>query len=254
LQIVEIDMQKSLAVISDIHANFEALSAVISDFQAQGVTEAVCLGDIVGYASGVNSCVRKIRKMDFPALLGNHDAAACFGDIPEEFNDTATAGAIYAARQLSAENKYWLLALPRVLTRKGITFVHASLADDVRWPYIVADKDAAWHFAAQETRIAFCGHTHKPLIWTENSPVDVLRTQPSFNEPMQIPDACKVLINVGSVGQPRDGDARACYVIYSPQQNSLEFRRVPYNFKTTRRKILRAKLPLFSAQRLALGR
>jgi diadenosine tetraphosphatase ApaH/serine/threonine PP2A family protein phosphatase len=247
-------MEHAIAIISDIHANFEALSAVIDDLETKRITNIICLGDIVGYASGVNSCARAIRGLGCPTVLGNHDHAACFSDIPEEFNDTAAAGAFYAAKKLAEDHKHWMHTLPRVIQDGGVTFTHASLSDNCGWPYIVAEKDAALHFAAQRSPVAFCGHTHRPMIWIQNSHNDTTGAIPSGNDAVRIPEAPKVLINVGSVGQPRDGDPRACYVIYSPQRNALEFRRVPYNFKATRRKIVRAKLPLFSAQRLALGR
>jgi len=247
-------MESAIAIISDIHANFEALSAVIDDLETKRVTNIICLGDIVGYASGVNSCVRAIRGLGCPTVLGNHDHAACFSDIPEEFNDTAAAGALYAAKKLSEDHKHWMHALPHVIQEGDVTFTHASLSDDCGWPYIVAEKDAALHFAAQTSPVAFCGHTHRPMIWIQNSHDDTTGMIPPANEAVAIPEAPKVLINVGSVGQPRDGDPRACYAIYHPRVKSIEFRRLPYDFKITGRKIRRAKLPVFSAQRLALGR
>lgn len=247
-------MQRPIAVISDVHANLEALKAVLNDADERGVQSFFCLGDIVGYASGVNACVRKIRELGCPSLLGNHDEAASIAVVPEEFNDTAAAGALYAASQLTTTNKYWLQSLPRHLEHGNTSFVHASLGDLDAWPYILSEKDAFYHFAHQKTEIGFCGHTHKPMIWTQDSVGRVTGMKPGIDEPLAIPAAPKVLFNVGSVGQPRDGDARACYVIYDPKHGSVEFRRIPYDFKITKRKILRASLPRFSGQRLALGR
>lgn len=132
--------------------------------------------------------------------------------------------------------------------------MHASLVDLKAWPYILSEKDAFCHFAHQETEIGFCGHTHKPMIWAQNSAGRVTGFKPESNESLAISEARKVLFNVGSVGQPRDGDTRACYVVFNPQHGTVEFRRVSYDFRITKRKIFRASLPRFSGQRLALGR
>ena len=246
-------MQNAIAVISDIHSNFEALTAVLDDVRVQEVQQVVCLGDIVGYASGVRSCIRVIREIGCPEILGNHDEAACLPAPPPEFNDTATAGAVFAAARLSESDRAWIMSLPRNLEIEGIVFTHASLASSFGWPYIISPEDARRHFSAQSSHLAFCGHTHKPMVWWQESPGGQV-TQRTGKEIIPLPPGGKVLVNVGAVGQPRDGDARACYVIYRPDQGSVEFRRVEYDIKRTKRKIIRAGLPRFTAQRLSLGR
>ena len=246
-------MQNAIAVISDIHSNFEALTAVLDDVKAQEVSRIVCLGDIVGYASSVQSCMRAVRELGCPVLLGNHDEAACQPAPPEDFNDTATAGVVFAAARLSESDRAWITALPRNLEIEGVVFTHASLATSFGWPYIILPENARRHFSAQSSHLAFCGHTHKPMVWWQESPGGQV-TQRTGKEIMPLPASGKVLVNVGAVGQPRDGDTLACYVIYRSEKNTVEFRRVEYDIKRTKRKIIRAGLPRFTAQRLSIGR
>ena len=246
-------MQKAVAVISDIHSNFEALSAVFEDLRSQEVSEIVCLGDIVGYASGVKACLRALQELDCPVVMGNHDEAACLPYPPEDFNDTAQAGAIFSARRLTQTDRSWLSNLPRNVELDGVLFTHASLESPFSWNYILSRDEARRHFEHQTSHLAFCGHTHTPVMWFQASPIG--RVMESAGKgALSVPLNGKVLINVGSVGQPRDGDPRACYVIYRPDQGAVEFSRVAYDIKRTKRKILRAGLPRFTAQRLSLGR
>ena len=130
-------MQNAIAVISDIHSNFEALTAVLDDVRSQEISQIVCLGDIVGYASSVQSCMRAVRELGCPVLLGNHDEAACLPAPPEDFNDTATAGVVFAAARLSESDRAWIKNLPRNLEIEGVVFTHASLATSFGWPYII---------------------------------------------------------------------------------------------------------------------
>ncbi len=245
-------MQDAIAVISDIHSNFEALTAVLDDIQSQGVSQIVCLGDIVGYASSVKSCMRVIRELDCRVLLGNHDEASCLSKPPADFNDTAAAGVVFASSRLSLPDREWITSLPRNLEIGGIAFTHASLASKADWPYIISAEDARAHFANQTGRLAFCGHTHKPMVWRQEPRAQIAGR--TGKGQMELLPTGKVLVNVGAVGQPRDGNPRACYVIFRPDDNTVDFRRVEYDIKRTKRKILRARLPRFTAQRLSLGR
>ena len=245
-------MQNPLAVLSDIHSNYEALTSVLYDLKSQEISRVVCLGDTVGYASGVRSCLRAVRGLGCPVLMGNHDEAACLPEPPEDLNETATAGIIFSSARLSKSDHSWLQSLPRTLIVEGLTFTHASLEDESDWPYILFPEDAHYHFEKQSTHLAFCGHTHDPMVWWQESPRSPC-LQVAGQGVISLPSNGKVLVNVGSVGQPRDGDARACYVIFRADQGTVEFRRVNYDIKRTKKKILRAKLPIFTAQRLSLG-
>ena len=241
-----------LAVISDIHSNLEALKAVLQDIQSQGVTKIVCLGDIVGYAADPESCLESIRTLECPVIMGNHDEASCLHEPSIFFNDTAREGVLFSAKQLSQDQKNWLLSLPNCLTLDGITFLHASLDFPEDWNYILSGEDAEAHFANQSTNLAFCGHTHTPLLWISQS-TKSLPSQLHGKGILTIPSSGKSLVNVGSVGQPRDEDNRACYVIYNPDRNTVEFRRVTYPIEITRQKILSANLPTLTADRLLEG-
>ena len=242
-----------IAVISDVHSNFEALAAVLEDLKDLGETRLVCLGDIVGYASGVRACLREVRALGCHVLKGNHDEAACLPHPPDDFNATARAGIIFASARLTDDDRDWLAALPMRLYLDGHAFTHASLSGLFRWEYVSSTEDAMRHFANQTSRLAFCGHTHRPAVWWQE-PRGKQISICSGEGVVPLPKGGKLLINAGSVGQPRDGDNRACYVIYRPDEDCVEFRRVAYDIARTRKKIIRAKLPRFTAQRLTQGK
>lgn len=246
-------MSSRIAVLSDIHSNLVALNAVLADVEAQGIERIICLGDIVGYASSVRSCLRKIRSLGCPVVLGNHDEAACLGDVPLDFNPTARVGALFSAQRLQDEDKEWIRSLPRRLEIDGVEYFHASLESLIHWPYIANEWDAKRHFVHQSTPLAFCGHTHHPAVWFQAVPEGAVMVSDGVGNKI-LPCNGKSVVNVGSVGQPRDGDPRGCYVIHDPEARTVEFRRVTYDVRRMKKNILRAGLPRFSGQRLTLGR
>jgi len=246
-------MDGKIAVMSDLHSNKEALDAVLADIRSVGIGRVICLGDLVGYASGVRSTLNAVRDLECPVVMGNHDFAVVSGSIPEEFNDTARAGVRFAMDRLKPDELDWLRQLPPKVEMDGVTFLHASLADPREWNYVIDPEDALAHFHRQPARLAFCGHTHRPAMWWLDPRTDRVGHRHGEGR-LELPRTGKVLVDVGSVGQPRDTDPRACYVIYHESGETVEFRRVEYDIKRTKRKILRAKLPRFSAQRLSLGR
>lgn len=246
-------MENPVAAISDIHSNLEALTAVLADIGTLGVRRVIGLGDVVGYASGVRACLRVVQELGCPTLLGNHDEAAAVDSTSlAEMNDTATAGIFFARKRLNPAEKSFLAQLPRHLAIEGVQFIHASLASPADWPYIMSEADAHLHFLRQSSHLCFCGHTHRPMVWTQDAGRRIFGKK--GKDVVSLPESGKVLVNVGSVGQPRDGDSRACYAVYRPSMNTVEFRRIAYDIKRTKRKILRAGLPRFTAQRLSLGR
>jgi len=246
-------MEKTVAVISDIHSNFEALNAVLADIRDLGVSSIVCLGDTVGYASGARACLRVVRELACPTILGNHDEAVAIDTTPiNDMNDTATAGILFARQRLNPAEKSWMAELPQDLVIEGVQFTHASLAHPPLWPYIVTEEDAYRHFLRQSCSLGFCGHTHRPMVWIQGAAGRVAGKK--GKDVVGLTQGGKVLVNVGAVGQPRDGDNRACYVIYRSEQKTVEFRRVTYDIKRTKKKIIRVGLPRYTAQRLSLGR
>ena len=230
----------------------EALEAALADMDALSIQQRVCLGDIVGYAANPAQCVERIRGLGCPVVKGNHDDAAA-GDFDlVEMRDVAQRGIEFARQKLSTGQRAYLADLPLTLSSGDSEFVHASLNEPSAWPYIMREPEARDHFAAQTQRLCFCGHTHVPMVWHLSNTGNI-KTWRGHGR-IELPAGGKTLVNVGSVGQPRDLQPAACYAICDAQAAWVEFRRVEYDIAKARRKILRAKLPRYAAQRLALGR
>ena len=241
-----------LAILSDIHSNLDALEAVTAELDATGVDNGVCLGDVVGYAAYPEECINRVRQRGWHTVLGNHDDALDKPLAKALMNDVANAGLRLAEEQVSSGNREWLDSLPVKLSRTHAVFTHASLDSPEEWPYLIDVESAMLHFLAQQIPLCFVGHTHRPMVlnWQSKSKLDVLiPTQ----EQIPLLRSGKTTVNVGSVGQPRDGDPRACYVLYFPQTHHVEFRRTPYDVKAAQKAIRKAGLPSFAAKRLAQG-
>ena len=166
--------------------------------------------------------------------------------------DVARSGIEFSRRKLSQEQRTYLAELPPVVDVGECELVHASLKNPQEWLYVMHGRDAEEHFEAQTQPFCFCGHTHVPRVWHQNKEGKITAWRGTGR--IKLPDDGKALINVGSVGQPRDLCPDACYVLFNPASREVEFRRVPYDIQKARRKIIRAKLPRYSAQRLSLGR
>lgn len=241
-----------IAILSDIHSNLDALEAVCTDLDACGVDNILCLGDTIGYAAWPEECVARVRQRGWTTLLGNHDAALGSRSAKEEMNDVAAAGIDYAEKVLRPESRAWLEELPRIVSRPGMVFTHASLDRSEEWPYIVDVASSILHFRQQKAPISFVGHTHRPVVVHLGSRRALKAALPE-ETPTPLPSSGKIAVNVGSVGQPRDEDPRACYVLYRPDQQEVEFRRVEYDVKAAQKAIRRAGLPAFAAKRLGAG-
>lgn len=237
------------AILSDIHANLEALEAVLADARGRKCTHFVCLGDIVGYNADPGECVRLIRELECPVVKGNHDEQATLLSSDESFNELAEEAIAWTRRHLSAADKAWLNDLRLTRQVRDFTIVHATLDAPQQWGYIFNDLDASASFAYQHTALCFFGHTHWPVAFLRDDRVHRIP-----NENIQLRAGLKYFINVGSVGQPRDRDWRAAYAIYDCDEQRVEQRRVEYNLALTQQKIHRAGLPGRLAERLAQGR
>lgn len=242
------------AVISDIHGNLEALVAVEQALGDLGADEVWCLGDIVGYGPNPNECVDRVRELchrpggDLIIVLGNHDEASIGGDI-SFFNPRAQAAALWTRSELTRECREFLGSLPLNLERDDALLVHASPFEPQLWHYIMGIHDAAYAFAHFNHRICLVGHSHYPLVAELDG--GVIRLLEGSEIPLR--PGCRYLINVGSVGQPRDRDPRACFVTYEPDRNLATFHRVEYDVGTCQGKILKAGLPAMLAERLSIG-
>ena len=240
------------AVFADVHANLEALQSVFSDMDVFGVSQHVCLGDIVGYAANPAQCLELILGRRCPVVQGNHDEAAAEDFALNAMRDGAQSGIEFARRKLSAEQRAFLGKLPLTFSIEGCQFVHASLNAPREWHYIVREQEAGEHFMVQAEPLCFCGHTHVPTVWHLSNTGNFRSWRGQGR--IQLPAGGKTLVNVGSVGQSRDLCPDACYAIWNPRARWVEFRRVAYDIAKARRKIIRAKLPRYAAQRLSLGR
>ncbi len=238
-----------IALFGDIHANLEALEAVLQDASKQGVTDYVCMGDIVGYNADPAACLEIVRAMDAPTVKGNHDNDAAGNHSLDNMNLIAAAALVWTRSQLTEEQRLWLQRLRMVRQVSNFTVVHSTLDQPANWNYVTNRFDAISNFSFQFTQLCFHGHTHVPRVYVKTDKVDELEP-----DTISIQPDSKYFINVGSVGQPRDGDWRACYVIYDLEKHILSFRRVEYDIEKTQAKIITAGLPKMLAERIAEGR
>ena len=211
---------------SDIHANLPALHAVLRDAETCGAGDLLCLGDLVGYGTQPGECVRLIRERAKVCLRGNHDEyCSCSADeVGDGFAPRAAEMIDWTRSQMSAEDRAWLGRLPLTAVVDGFQIVHATLDQPQRWGYVFDKLAASSNFAHQKARVCFYGHTHVPVAFVRDS---VVRGG-TFNQ-FKVESDRQYFINVGSVGQPRDGDARAAYVLYDTGASSVELRRVDYD-------------------------
>jgi len=227
------------AVLGDIHANLEALEAVVRDAQAQQCTSFACVGDLVGYNSNPTECLAVIRDLDIPCVKGNHDEYASTDDCLDAVNPRAEAAIRWTRDQLSPQDKQWLRDLKYVRAVAGFTIVHATLDAPHRWGYVFEKFAAAASFTYQTTSVCFYGHTHLPLTFWRDSLVH----SGSYSK-FKVEPGNKYLVNVGSVGEPRDGSTLAAYVIYDLGENTIELRRVAYDIEKTEAKLHQCGLPV----------
>jgi len=237
------------AIFSDIHANLEALEAVLADAHKHKSTHFVCLGDVVGYNANPHECVERIRKLDCPIVKGNHDEQGSLPESSSDFNELAERAIKWTRDNLAEEEKQWLRELPLQKQVRDFTIVHATLDTPAQWGYVFNNLDAAASFTYQHTTVCFFGHTHVPMVFIRD---DGVRRESI--EHIRIESTKKYFINMGSVGQPRDGNWRAAYCIYDMENNLVEQFRVKYDLAVAQRKIIKAGLPRLLAERLAIGR
>ena len=237
------------AIFGDIHANLEALEAVLEDASQQDVSDYVYLGDIVGYNADPAACLEIVRAMDCPTVKGNHDEDASGNHMLDNMNPVAAKALKWTRKQLSDVQRQWLGQLRTVRQVWDFTVVHSTLDQPGNWNYVTNRFDAMSNFSYQFTQVCFHGHTHVPRVYVKT---DKVREVPA--ESIVIEDEAKYLINVGSVGQPRDGDWRACYAIFDLYHKVVTFRRVAYDIEKTQAKIIAAGLPPMLAERIQEGR
>ena len=211
------------AVIADIHANLEALEVVLNDAKAQQCTHYCCVGDVVGYNANPKECLDIVRSMGMPVVKGNHDEYCSTEDNLEGFNPHAAEAVSWTRKQLSPDDRKWLR--------------------EFKYIRLVAS------FTYQNTAVCFFGHTHVPLAFVRDSVV-----RGGTYSKFRVEPGKKYFVNVGAVGQPRDGNPKAGYVVYDLDEQTIELRRLDYDIPKAQKKILEAGLPQRLADRLAVGK
>ncbi len=238
------------AILTDIHANLEALTACIEAAQAQQVDRFVCLGDTVGYGADPNAACDLVRQHCQFAVLGNHDAAVA-GRMDYSYYYSAAREVLdWTALQLSAENLAWLRSLPYQQVEGAVTFGHASPRDPAAFEYVFALEQAEDLVVRAETlaHLTFIGHSHLQRAFLLGATVKDV-----WAECVRIDPGSKYLCSIGSCGQPRDYDPRSCFGVWDDESRTVEFHRVAYDAEKTARKILEAGLSPHFARRLLHG-
>jgi len=237
------------AILGDIHANLEALKAVLKDAEEQGVTHYACTGDVVGYNADPKACLQMIRSLGCKTVQGNHDYYAACNESMELFTPMAQKSIRWTRKHLSPFERKHLRHLPLIVDIENFTIVHSSLSSPHRWNYIFKRKAADANFRNQFNQVCFFGHTHVPLAFVKGETLEK-----GFYETLHIRPGFQYLINVGSVGQPRDRNPKSAYAIYDLDNQTVQMRRIEYDMEETQRKIRAAGLPFRNALRLASGR
>jgi len=238
-----------LAILSDIHGNLEALEVVLADVESRGVDDVVCLGDFVGYGASPNECVETLRPRISGAVVGNHDAAAIGRLSLGDFNSDAATAARWTEQALSAETRAYLEALPYTIERGGALLVHASPLEPGAWHYVLSPMDATEEFESFAHPICFIGHSHFPGAF-ELAGEDLRYTRLA-EVPVQAER--RYIVNVPSVGQPRDSDPRAGYALWDGERSVVRHIRLDYDIEKAMQRIREAGLPPFLAERLRWG-
>ena len=244
-----------IGILGDVHSNLEALTAAVDRLREQRIDHWVQVGDIVGYGADPIACIELVRALGCTVCLGNHDAAVV-GYMPTDyFNQYARAAIDWTRSALRQPDLDYLRGLPLKVEHAEYTVVHGSLHLPAQFGYVFSPVEAAESLAEQRTRVAFVGHSHVPAAYMQRVGGTVHELDVVFESEFEtrIDGYARVLLNVGSVGQPRDEDARAAYAIYDTEAGVVQVSRVDYDIPAAQAKIREAGLPSVLADRLALG-
>ncbi|NPU68742.1 metallophosphoesterase family protein [Bradyrhizobium sp. 83012] len=244
-----------LAIFTDIHANRQAFAACLEAARARGAERLICLGDIVGYGADPEWSVDTVMEIVAEgglAVRGNHDNAV--STASESMNAEAQAAMEWTRGRLSAEQRRFLAELPMSVGDEDRLFVHSEASSPQRWRYIQSSVDAARSMIATEAQVTFCGHIHRPALYSMSATAKMTSFTPTANMPIQLLRGRQWLAVVGSVGQPRDGDPAASFVTFDTKTRELTYCRVPYDVDAAAQRIRDNGLPPWLAQRLSMGR
>lgn len=244
-----------IGILGDIHGNMEALTAVVDAMRGERIDQWVQVGDIVGYGPEPSACIDLVRKLGCIVCMGNHDAAVLDLMDTAYFNNFARAAVEWTRERLRPEDAEYLRSLQLVVRRPEFTVVHGTLHMPEQFGYVISPVEALDSIALQQTPLCFVGHSHVPAIYLQHGPsprdMHVVPYQPEVE--VEVAGYQRVLMNVGSVGQPRDEDPRATYATFDTVTKVACIRRVDYDIAGVQQKIRAAGLPEMLANRLALG-
>jgi len=236
---------------SDVHANLEALKACIIDFRSEKLDKVFFLGDAVGYGPFPDECVKLINEVAAVKLMGNHDYAALGLMETDFFNQYAAESMGWTKNSISRKTVEIMANFELRYEIENVLLVHSSPKDPETWHYILDMDDAKESFDYFKHRMCLIGHTHRPFIVQLDGTGEAVLSRQSEET---LSDDKRYLVNIGSVGQPRDGDPRSCYLIYDTQTSIIRHKRVAYNVKATQKDMARVGLPEYLIERLAVGR
>ena len=241
--------KKKYAILGDVHGNWEALSVVLRDAEELGVDSYVCVGDVVGYNVDPARCLNKIREIGCTVVRGNHDHYCSHEECLEDFHPLAARVVDWTRNQLDDDGIEFLRNMRLSTKVDGFTIVHSTLDMPEKWGYVFDCLEADANFNYQSTSVCFHGHTHVPVAYVKRGMTDRIE----YGK-IRIVLGQKYFINVGSVGQPRDGNPRAAYAFYDAEKREVELRRLEYDIRATQEKIREAGLPERLARRLQIGK
>jgi diadenosine tetraphosphatase ApaH/serine/threonine PP2A family protein phosphatase len=237
-----------IGVVADIHSNLTALQAVLEDMGP--LDRLWCLGDFVGYGPWPNECIGLLRERDVRAIAGNHDLAAIGAISTADFNPDAAMAADWTAKQLSSDSLRFLESLEPQREIDGVTLSHGSPRDPI-WEYVLSGETAAAGLQRCATKLCLVGHTHIPSLFEQRSPTETGAEYQDAGSSHAI--RRRAIANPGSVGQPRDRDPRAAYLLFDMDAATLEWRRVPYDVGQVQARMREVRLPQFFIDRLEHG-
>jgi diadenosine tetraphosphatase ApaH/serine/threonine PP2A family protein phosphatase len=237
-----------IAVLGDIHGNLEALQTVLEDIDTQKPDRIYSVGDLVGYGADPSACIARIREREIPAIKGNQDVAVLDDSVVEQFNPYAKASIYWTRGALSFEEKDILENLPYGITEDEYEIAHGMPGDNT-FRYLMKIEDAAEAFELSKVPVIFVGHTHVPAIYLDTDPIEYVKELEYI-----VPADTRCIVNVGSVGQPRDNDPRAAYGLYDTETREVKIIRIEYDNKTACEKIIKAGLPPILGERLIEGK
>jgi diadenosine tetraphosphatase ApaH/serine/threonine PP2A family protein phosphatase len=243
-----------LALFADIHANRQAFGACLDYARAHGAERIICLGDYVGYGADPEWAVETVMGLvgnGAIAVRGNHDTA--IGTPSETMNAEAQAAIEWSRGRLSASQRRFLAELPLTLQDDDRLYVHSEASQPSKWRYVQNTPDAARSLVATNAHVTFCGHIHRPALYSMSSTAKMTSFIPASDVPVQLPGGRQWLAVLGSIGQPRDGDPAASFAMFDTATRTITYCRVPYDVEAAARRIRENGLPRWLADRLSVG-